>query len=267
MTIILNEREFAEQALETCELGEHPYNTLSCLAKYYHAEGYRDREVRRFLENFLLKCDPSVNVFRWEKAIARTLKTAKKYPLVEVDCVSITAKEMAVCESLSGRELKQFRPGRHRPTQNTSRLMFTLICLAKYGNAARVGNNGWVNASDKDIFALANVSTTIRRQSFMLNKIHSMGLLQFSKKVDNVNMRVTCIDEEGEPVMQVSDFRNLGNQYMMYHGFPYIECASCGLVVPKGNNSHRLCKQCGEARNREKTNENHWKRKGELPPS
>ena len=80
---------------------------------------------------------------------------------------------------------------------------------------------------------MANVQISTKRQSLMLSDLRDIGVIRSSKKVDNVNINVLCLDDDGDPVMQVTDFRNLGNQYLMYHGHQYIECASCGLVVPK----------------------------------
>lgn len=269
MEIVLNEREFAEQVLEDCELGRKPYETLGHLAKYYHAEGYKDREIQRLLEDFILKCDPTANLFKWEGTIARQVKNAKKYALVELDFIPVTHREMEICESLSQRELGQLYSGvnKRQPAikQNVSKVLFTMICLAKYGNAINDHNNGWVNRQDKEIFRLANVQISTKRQSLMLGDLRDFGLIRFSKKVDNVNINVLCLDEGGDPVMQVSDFRNLGNQYLMYHGQQYIECACCGLVIPKRNNSQRYCKDCGEERNRRKTQKNTQERK-RMPP-
>lgn len=92
MEIILNEREFAERALEDCDMGELPHETLGHLAKYYHAEGYKDREIQRLLEDFIIKCDPTANVFKWENTIAHQVKNAKKYALIELDSIPITKK-------------------------------------------------------------------------------------------------------------------------------------------------------------------------------
>ncbi len=60
-------------------MGELPHETLGHLAKYYHAEGYKDREIQRLLEDFIIKCDPTANVFKWENTIAHQVKNAKKY--------------------------------------------------------------------------------------------------------------------------------------------------------------------------------------------
>ncbi len=271
MEIILNEREFAERALEDCDMGELPHETLGHLAKYYHAEGYKDREIQRLLEDFIIKCDPTANVFKWENTIAHQVKNAKKYALIELDSIPITKKEMGLCESLSQQELGQLYSGsnRQRPfvKRNVSRVLFTMICLAKYGNAINANNNNWVNRQDKEIFRMANVQISTKRQSLMLSDLRDIGVIRFSKKVDNVNINVLCLDDDGDPVMQVTDFRNLGNQYLMYHGHQYIECASCGLVVPKKNNSQRYCKHCGEERNRQKSKEKFWEKSRILPVS
>jgi hypothetical protein len=58
-------------------------------------------------------------------------------------------------------------------------------------------------------------------------------MVQFSKKVDNTNVRV-CFAEDGEVVMHVTDFKNLGYQYMMATGSnDFIICQNCGTVVKK----------------------------------
>lgn len=72
------------------------------------------------------------------------------------------------------------------------RLLFTLICLAKYSDLVNSNNGGWVNRTDKEIFRLANVVTPIRRQSLMLNDLREFGYIRFSRKVDNVNINVQC---------------------------------------------------------------------------
>lgn len=245
MSIVLNEREFAESALETCSLGQKPLETLGRIARYYAADGYKRGEICSLLEEFLLKCDPGINIVKWQNAIDQQVKYACKNGLIEIDSIPITQKELDVCESLSGTQMR--------------RLMFTLICLAKFSNAVNAKNNGWVNRQDREIFKMANVVTPIKRQSLMLNDLRELGLIRFSRKVDNVNINVLCIDNGGDTVLHVSDFRNLGYQYLRRCGEPYFECASCGVVIKKTNNSQKYCRECGAEINRQKSREN-WKR-------
>lgn len=243
MSIVLNEREYAMAALQRCDLGAKPLETLGRIAKYYRSEGYKKTEIHRMLESFVLKCDPSINIVKWQDAIAKQVKGTDKYSLVEIDGIPITQKELDICNSLSGKQVK--------------RLMFTLICIAKFNNAANDKNNGWVNRQDNEIFRMANVTTPIKRQSLMLNDLRELGLIRFSRKVDNININVTCIDDNGDPALIITDYRNLGYQYMKYCGEPYFECASCGIVVKRGSNIQKYCRDCAVDVNRQRARDNY----------
>lgn len=240
MSIVLDEREYVERVLNGYELGGKPTETLSRVARYYSSiSGAQKSDVRAKLEKFMLRCDPSINLVKWQETIDRIIKGADKFPLIYIESVPITEKEVAICDSLDGVQSR--------------RLLFTLICLAKYSNIVNEKNGGWVNRQDKEIFKLANVVTSIKRQSLMLNDFRTAGLIRFSRKVDNVNINVMCIDSGGIPVMEIRDFRNLGYQYMRFHGAPFIECAECGLVIKKRSNAQKYCHDCAIDVNRQRT--------------
>ena len=71
MTMVLNELDFAERALENGVLGRHPSETLTRIAKYYinqlGEDGCTKEYLIRMLENFLIANDPYITrkmVFR-----------------------------------------------------------------------------------------------------------------------------------------------------------------------------------------------------------
>lgn len=240
INIVLNEREYAESAILNCALSSKPIETLNRVSRYYYFSGHKKSEIQGLLEEFLVKCDPDVNIVKWQNTIDRLVKDSDKYPLVELDHIKIYKSELDICNSLESKQL--------------ARLMFTLICLAKYSNAVNPANNNWVNRQDKDIFKLANITTTTRRQSLMFNNLRDRGYIKFSKKVDNLNINVCVIDNEpSEEYIKISDFRNLGNQYMKYIGGPYTECAYCGIVIKKNNNNQKYCKDCAVEVDRQKS--------------
>lgn len=240
MSIVLNEREYVERMLDGCVLGVKPTETLSRIARYYFSvDGFNKSDVHAELEKFMLRCDPTINLVKWQETIDRIVKSATKFPLIHIDSIPVTKNEMAVCDSLDGIQSR--------------RLMFTLICLAKYSDLVNEKNGGWVNRQDKEIFKLANVVTSIKRQSLMLNDFRSAGLIRFSRKVDNVNINVQCIDNDGVPVLKINDFRNLGYQYMRFHGGSYIECEECGLVIKKRSNAQKYCHDCAIDVNRQRS--------------
>lgn len=257
MSIVLNEREFAEKAILECTLGTKPIETLSRVAKYYKAIGFKASDITGLLEDFLIKCDPSVNVVMWRDAIERQVKNAAKYPLIELDSIPITQKELDLCNMLTGEKTKlrrtSVRGELNKVPSMSGRLLFTLIVLAKYANAVNPKNNGWVNRRDSEVFALADITVSVKRQALMYSDLRDKGYIRFSKKVDNINVNVQCLDYEGGPVIQLTDLRNIGNQYRKYRGEPYIECASCGLVIRRTGKAHRYCQECAAEINRIRT--------------
>ena len=234
--IVLNEKEWAKRAIDSLSLGSSPRDTIVRVAKYYKAQGCGKSDVRRKVEDFMIRCDPKLSLVKWEGVIESAVTTAEKYKLINLKGITITVPEMNTIKSLSG-VIQQ-------------RLMFTLICLAKYGNAVNERNGGWINLSQRDIFALANITMTTKRQSLAINDLWQAGLVGYSCLVDNINLQVKVI-EDGDEAITISDFRNLGNQYMRYIGYDYIECESCGIVIKKdtkhAGRPAKYCKECADA--------------------
>lgn len=231
MTIVLDEHEWAENMIKTRSLGQKPFETLYRVARYYIDKQYSKKDVRRLLDSFLLQCDPTASIPKWSDALDRALDKAVRCPAIKIDSINITEPEMKKINSLDGKLLK--------------RLAFTLICLAKYWDIANSTQGHWVNNQDSEIMRLANIKTSIKRQSLLYYKLHEAGLIQFSKKVDNTNVRVVCV-ESGEPAVAITDFRNLGYQYLKYCGEPCFDCCNCGLTLKLKESNGRKPKYCRE---------------------
>ena len=230
MNIVTDEKMWAERAIATHSFGQNPIQTLDRVARYYYQyEKCSKKDILGKLEQFLLRCDPSISLVLWADQLERISKSADRRPLIELDGVSVSSSELAVVNHLKG-TIKQ-------------RLMFTLICLAKYENFVRKNDSNWVKTEHKHIMALANIVTSTKRQAQLLRELRDDGLIAFSKRVDNLNIKVCCIDD-GQCELYITDFRNLGNQYMMYKGGQYIHCEGCGLTVKKNSNAQRYCPSC-----------------------
>lgn len=233
MSIVLNEYEWAEHMIESHDLGKKPIETLNRVSKYYLANGYRKRDIRKLLDTFMLQCDPQVPLAHWSGALDRIAKNADKYPLIRVDGVEVTRRELERIDSLSGRQIR--------------RLAFTLLCVAKYWDSVSEHNNHWVNSQDKEIMQMANIHTSIKRQSAMFADLRKAGFIRFSKKIDNLNVQVLFI-EPGKPAIHIQDFRNLGYQYLKHYGGPYFECVNCGITVKAQEPGHgrrqKYCPNC-----------------------
>lgn len=245
--IVLNEKACAEHALESLCLGSKPVETLGRVARYYYSIGYKKKEISGLIEDFMLKCDPSINIVKWQSTIDKLANMSDKYALFDIAGVSITQSEMEKIQSIDGKMLQ--------------RLMFAMLCLAKYGNAISPTNNNWVNKKDKDIFSLANITATLKRQSLMINDLWAKQYIGYSRVVDNININVKIIDNESPEVLFISDFRNLGNQYMRYCGENFIECQCCGAVVKERHGKQMYCSECAVEIDRQKRIERYYKAK------
>lgn len=229
MTIVLNEHDWAKERIDTCTLGKKPFETLTRVSKYYLDHGYGKRDARKATEQFLLRCEPTVSIPKWDSTLEFALTRALKYDAIQIDSINITAPEMEKIDALGGKQIR--------------RLAFTLLCLAKYWNIVNPNCDNWVNNKDSEIMRMANINTSIKRQSLMYYTLNELGMVQFSRRVDNTNIKV-CFIEDGDTVMTITDFRNLGYQYLKYHGEPYFECVNCGLVIKQNTSVGRKLKYC-----------------------
>lgn len=241
--IILNEKIWVENVLEEETLGSHPSETLLRISKYYHSQGYKRSEIERLLMEFVLRCDPAISVYKWSELIRRCSARADKYPLIEIKGVPIMQTEMETVKAIKG--------------NSSQKLLFTLICLARYGNAINPKNSNWVNRASRDVFSLANIKTTVSRQSLMINDLWREGFVGYSCIVDNINLNVKAVDPESDRIaVWITDFRNLGNQYMKLLGENYMECGNCGLTIKRNNNRQKYCPRCAIEINIKTTSEN-----------
>ena len=214
------------------ELGKNAFETLGRIAKYYAMLGYKKADIRRELEQFILRCKPFASVVCWSDTIESAVKYGMKHPLVMVEKVIITKPEMERIQKINGVQAQ--------------RLAFTLLCIAKFTMLVDPKTDGWVN-TERDIMRMANINTSYKRQNLLYGQLLDAGMLQPSKRITNLNVRVLYM-EEGETALEVTDYRNLGNQYMKYLGGPYFVCRNCGQTVriPAGANpwSVKYCPEC-----------------------
>lgn len=233
MKIIPREKEYAERLIEECSLGDSLPRTINLIAKYYWNIIGNKKRVEEEIIKYLKSCDNRMSVAKIQDVIDNAICYAQKVPMINIENISITKNEMDVVDGLSGKQIR--------------RLAFTLLCLAKYKNAINPANNNWINFKDSEIMRLANINTSLKRQYAMYRTLEECGMLTFSKRVDGTAMRVEFI-EDGDVVCEVSDFRNLGYQYLMFRGEPYFKCDCCGITTkmrnPEKGRKQKYCNEC-----------------------
>lgn len=208
--------------------------TVFILARYYRTEKNKKRKIiEKELEHFLeSKCVTyQEKKSYWHGVIEKAIDRAMKKKLQIVDGVRITKTEINTISSIGNKSLEK--------------LAFTLLCLAKYRDILNKKNNSWVNYDFKEIFSLARISCPASERPLYINKLYNLGLLSFSKKVDNTSVRVNYICDASDFALFVSDFRELGYEYLKFLGENYIRCADCRILI-KGNKNgtKRYCSKC-----------------------
>ena len=118
MSIILDERKWAEYMDMYPDISKKPLETLSRMSRYYTYLGCTKAETRKRLEGFLVRCPSSVTAKDGQDMIDAAIKYGAKAKLFIMDGVEVTKPEMEIIDSLGGRQLR--------------RLAFTLLCLSKY---------------------------------------------------------------------------------------------------------------------------------------
>ncbi len=233
MTITLDENKWAAHMLATCSLGSNSFETLRRVARYFLDAGLSVKDARSRIDIFLLQCDHNISLGKYADLADKALALAEKTPAIAISNISISSSELEKISALSGRQLQ--------------RLAFTLLCLSKYHMLINPNCDNWISLKDSEIFASANIKTSIKRQCLLYQQLEQAGLVRFSRKVNSLSMQILFSDDSDAFIL-VSDFRNLGNQYLMYLGEHFFPCHGCGLVVKykKGSSSHmqKYCQKC-----------------------
>ena len=233
MPVVLNEKKQAEYIIEKGEVGNKPTSTLFLLAKYYRQkENLNKEQTFNKLNEFMENNYKNYNSATWEDIIEDISKKANKYPLREIDYIEITKSEIDMIRNVCDIRYEK--------------LLFTMLCYAKLYNKISDKNNGWVNTDIKELFRVARVSVRYRNDKFLyLNDLETAGLISFSNKNDNLNIRVAFVDNDSETVLKIDDFRELGYEYLNYIGDgKFIRCDCCKRLVRKTNNKCLYCHQC-----------------------
>lgn len=253
MNIVLDEIKRAEEILKHGEIGSKPTATLFLLAKYYrHKENLTRKQTFEKLDDFMQCHYPNYSSALWEDKIEQISKKAEKYLLHEISSISITQKELDQIMALKNLKYEK--------------LLFSMLCSAKFYNEVSEKNNNWVNSGIPELFKTAGVTVKHKNDKFLyLNDLHETGLISFSARNDNLNIKINFIDATAIPVLEISDFRELGYEYLHYLGKGiFIRCTECSRLVLKKSKkdfSTKYCKECAKAKKREQNRISYQKKR------
>lgn len=217
MDLILNEKQYVEKMLELGDCSPKDLGAnIALLTRYMYQENYTQKEIYNGIEEFATKVDSDFDINNWYSFIDKCISKAKKRDLLNIDYVPITQKELDTIKEIKN-------PARER-------LAFTLLVIAKFNNLKSETNNNWINYSMDVYFNLARVTCKVDDRPYMIYDLKEAGLVEVSKKITRFNIRITFVDNESDPVLKITDMRELGYQYQN--------------LGPKSK--IKLCKRCGK---------------------
>lgn len=243
MSVVLNETKQAEYIIEKGEVGTKPTSTLFLLGKYYRQKENLDKEQTvNKLNEFMALNYKNYNPALWEDGIEDIAKKSNKYPLREINSIGISQSELDKIAELDNIKYKK--------------LLFTMLCYAKLYNTISENNNGWINTDIQELYRVARVTVKYRKDKFLfLNDIEKTGLISFSNKNDNLNLKINFFDMDSKSILEITDFRELGYEYLNHIGDgKFMKCSECGRLVRKNNNRQKYCNECYKRINSEMTN-------------
>ena len=203
------------------------------IAKYLRSQNKTDKDIRNTLDRYMKLSFKDYNSVLWANTLDKVVRTSKKRKLINIDKIDLTESELNTVSQIDS-----------KPCQ---RLLFTMLCFAKFFNIVNPNNNGWVNYNLKKIYSIARVQCNCRRHGEYERFLIQSGFLSESNKIDNVNLKVTFINDNSKVVLSVSDFRELGYEWELYNGSnQIIHCVDCDRLIKKNkyNNQTKRCKEC-----------------------
>ena len=237
--IIFDEKKYVEDILRSNNAGKMGIKTLiTYIAKYYY-EAYINLTNKQYVRKILdrmneFEIDPhyyqEYQYAGFTKSLCNKLRKGKiPRELFVVKEVAISRGEMNLVRSA--------------PSQKAQKLLFTLYVLSK----TRRNPNGWVNYEIRDIFKLANINVSTQEKYKLFNQLAKYKLIGLSHVSKKSAFKVELI--EGPPEIIISEFNNIGNQYVITYNDDWIMCRECGRLVKVKNKIGRplmYCKQCAK---------------------
>ena len=112
-----------------------------------------------------------------------------------------------------------------------------------------MNSEGWINKKDSkglsEVFKLANVTLSSDKKNELLHELYSNGYIHFGKKVNNLNIKIDLGDTDDDIAYKITQFENIGNQYIGNFKKGYKQCANgCGRKIKIKGTNDKYCKYC-----------------------
>lgn len=234
ISMILDEKKYIEQIIHRGKTNkDNLTDVLKILGMYYAQEcGYTDEQIKTEFNNFYLKTyghEPNIDML---KMFDRYIKRSNQRKLFKADFIPIYKDEMKIIQGLDNKI--------------NQRLLFTMMCLARYNNYLKGTNYNYTNNDRYKIAKLAAIPGSKDEKMDRFGELIDFGLVSYAKRT--LNTKVNCMTDnfDQEIAIKITRIEDIANQYRLYCGEDYVYCEDCGLLFR--NSSTKPAKKCPACR-------------------
>lgn len=235
-----NKIEYAQNLVEGNPKSYSGADIMMMAGFLIHIKGLSCKEANKIIYDTVSPLYDTLSLGKRAKAWTNIVKRAEKkafFNIPEIQIYRTEINKICTADSITKR-----------------RVLFTLLCFAKYLNLGNPLNNNWVSFTDSMIKKSAGIwNMTQSEFNHVLYVLKEEGFITHSKKITSNNIHVEFVEESGESVISLSDLRGLGDIYVAKWDYPGGEgerrlktCKGCGtpfLDRTKKNNRF-YCRNC-----------------------
>ena len=235
ISMILNEKEYIERVInEGRKKSDNFFVVTKLLCIYYSQEyGYTKNKVNKKLIEFYEKENNKFpDYYTLDMFNKYSRKHTNQRKLLKVNFIPIYKSEMEIIQGLDNKI--------------TQRLLFTMMCLARYNNYLRCADYNYTNNDRYKIAKLAAIPGSKDEKMDRFGELIDIGLISYAKKT--MNTKVNCMTDnfDQEIAIKITRIEDIANQYRLYCGEDYVYCEDCGLLFR--NSSTKPAKKCPTCR-------------------
>ena len=235
ISMILNEKEYIERVInEGRKKSDNFFVVTKLLCIYYSQEyGYTKNKVNKKLIEFYEKENNKFpDYYTLDMFNKYSRKHTNQRKLLEADFIPIYKDEMEIIQGLDNKI--------------NQRLLFTMMCLARYNNYLKGTNYNYTNNDRYKIAKLAAIPGSKDEKMDRFGELIDIGLVSYAKKT--MNTKINCMTDnfDQEIAIKITRIEDIANQYRLYCGEDYVYCEDCGLLFR--NSSTKPAKKCPTCR-------------------
>ena len=233
--IILDEAAKASGLISGTTRVDDIRTAVSLVARYdILAARIPPEEAIPHVKQVVKKLFPARKVAEYENYLQYCVENAEARPLVKIDGVPITQKELDAVMSCDGIRAKC--------------LAFTMLAIAKFETARYDQVDYWI-ANDRfyETVRRAGIAMSSSETNAICRQLKLNRMIAFPHRRDSLSVHVLFVDLGGEPVMTLceQDYHDLGLCLRAYMGDPYKRCEECGRWIKQAKNGRkRFCSDC-----------------------